>query len=795
MTADRARTGDPVLDRGYRDVVVRADAGDLRAAGVFLLVLLLGILLATVGPETSVGMAADARSAAGRLPWQVLAGISIAAQAVVIVAAVVAPVVLLARRRVRLLLTGALAIVLAVLVSTLLRNAVVARFGEAELSVGAGGPIDFGPGLGAVAALSAVLAALRPSRVWARTWWGLVVLLVALDVMLEPSGPLDVVQAVGAGGLVGLAVTAAVGRTVRVLTPSGVRAALGDAGVDVVGLPEADGADAFCARTPDGALLHVRVVDRRSWQRERLGRAYRRVRLRTGLVEEGTASPARAAALEAVLVQLAATHGARVPAVRTLVRAPEGEALLVGDRVPGRRLDMMEEHEVTDDLLREAWSQVAHLRAAHVAHRELSLHRLVLAEDGTVWVTGFAHGEPGAPDAVLAGDVAELAVATSAVVGPRRALDAAQAVLGRGPVVAAVGRMVPAALTSQTRGALKHAGTSLDDVVAEACRVGGVDEPTFEKIERFKPRTLIAAGMLVVAVYFLAPQLADLPGLVEAVRDVDVAWLVPVVLASAATYLGAALGLAGGTPGRVPVGQAAAVALASSFVATFAPPGIGQVGLNVRYLQRRGFPTPVAVSASAAKEAAVLCVHLTLLAAFALWAGTTDALAQEVDSLPSGRTLLLVGGVVVVVVAGAFLVPVVRRIMVERVLPAVRSSATAMHDVVSSPGKMAALLGGVVLLPLGYAVCLYFSVRAFDGDATFVAVALVSLTAGTVATAAPVPGGVGAVEAVLVASLTGIGLDGATALAAVVLYRLATFWLPIAPGAAAFRILTRREVL
>ena len=33
------------------------------------------------------------------------------------------------------------------------------------------------------------------------------------------------------------------------------------------------------------------------------------------------------------------------------------------------------------------------------------------------------------------------------------------------------------------------------------------------------------------------------------------------------------LGLAGGTPGRVPVGQASAVALASSFVATFASPG------------------------------------------------------------------------------------------------------------------------------------------------------------------------------------------------------------------------------
>ena len=59
----------------------------------------------------------------------------------------------------------------------------------------------------------------------------------------------------------------------------------------------------------------------------------------------------------------------------------------------------------------------------------------------------------------------------------------------------------------------------------------------------------------------------------------------------------------------------------------------------------------------------------------------------------------------------------------------------------------------------------------------------------------PTPGGVGAVEAVLLAALTGVGVPSGSALAAVVLYRLATFWLPILPGFAAFRIFTARGVL
>ncbi|WP_402466248.1 lysylphosphatidylglycerol synthase transmembrane domain-containing protein [Isoptericola aurantiacus] len=789
----------PVLDTApYRDVVVRVDLDDLRSAAVFAGLLLVGLLLASVGPETSAGLATDARSAASRVPWQILLGLTVLAQAAVLVAALVAPVVLLVRRRPRLLLTGGLAIVLALVASAAFHAALAARFPTPEVAVVRPELEDLGPGLGVVAALAAVLATLRPSRTWARAWWSLLAVLVVLDVLLQVSGPLDAVASVGVGGLVGVLVTLTCGRTVRVLTTHGVRETLSGAGLEVTEVREAATAGTprvVHAWAADGGTLSVTVVDRRSWRRERMSRTYRRARLRTGVDEEGSTSPVRALALEAALLQLAAAGGARVPTVRALARAPEGEALLACDQIEGRRLDDVPAAAVTDGVLHAAWTQVASLRGARVAHRELSLRHLVLADDGGIGVTDLGHGEPGAPEQVLAGDVAELLVATATLVGPERAAAAAHAVLGPTPVAAAVARMVPAALTPATRALLQDGETGLDDVVAVTCRVAGVAEPVFEKIERFRPRTLVAGAMIVVAVYFLAPQLADLPGLLETVREVDTAWLVPVVLASAATYLGAALGLAGGTPGRVPVGEASAVAVAASFVATFAPPGVGQVGLNIRYLQRRGFPTPVAVSASAAKEAAVLTVHLTLLAAFALWAGTTDALARELEGLPSGRTLGLWGLGAAVVVGAVFVVPAARRLVRERVVPAVRSSVTAMHEVITSPAKMIALLGGVVLLPLGYAVCLYFSVRAFDGDVGFVAVALVSLTAGTVATAAPVPGGVGAVEAVLVASLTGIGLDGATALAAVVLYRLATFWLPIAPGAVAFRVLTRREVL
>jgi hypothetical protein len=48
-------------------------------------------------------------------------------------------------------------------------------------------------------------------------------------------------------------------------------------------------------------------------------------------------------------------------------------------------------------------------------------------------------------------------------------------------------------------------------------------------------------------------------------------------------------------------------------------------------------------------------------------------------------------------------------------------------------------------------------------------------------------------EAALIAGLTGVGMAAGRAFSAVPLYRLATCWLPIAPGWLAWRALLRRE--
>ncbi|OJV58928.1 MAG: hypothetical protein BGO38_16490 [Cellulomonas sp. 73-145] len=818
-------------EREYRDVTVRAAPTDVRMTLSFGLVIVGAVVGARFADRTATAAATDLRDALAGVPSSLVTVLQTLALGAYGVLALAGPVWALVSRRFGLLLRVLVGGGLGVVAFAALGRVPVVVSWTQHLTAGVGGGVRSWDIVVLAAVVTVAQSAVAPR--WVRVLRVLLVLLA----LLRAVGTVDVVDvllAIGAGGGMGALVLVGLGRSAHRLTGEGVRLALAGSGLAVrdvrsvaaaagryaatavapVAVRHRRGSDAdtgpvpvvVAGRTDDvvavpGAAaavdvpVDVRVVDEQLWRLDAVRRGLRRLRLRGVGDDSPFGSPVRVVANEATSALVAGSRGVRVPTVLALAVGREGEGLLATEHLVGTRFDELPAERLTDDVLDAAWRQLAALQDCAVAVRELTLDHFLLTEDGGVAVVDLGPSEPAAAPGVLAGDVAELLLTTSVVVGAERAVAAAHRVLGADRLTPALGRMVPDALSAPARAALKGHPDARSSLVSALSDDLGVERPAFENVQRFRPRTLLLGATLAVAVYALAPQLADLPQLVDTVRTADWRWLPAVLAASALTYLGAALGLAGGTPGRVPLGESVGVALSASFVATFAPPGVGQVGLNIRYLQKRGFPTPVAASASAAKEAAVLTAHVLLLVTAAVWAGSARALTGELSRLPSPLVIAAAVGGTLAVLGIAAAVPNVRRLLRERVAPAVRASAGAMRPLLSDPGKLAALVAGVALVPGGYAVCLYLSVRAFGVHTPFVAVALVSLTAGAVATAAPTPGGVGAVEAVLLAALTGVGVPSGSALAAVVLYRVATFWLPILPGFAAFRIFTARGVL
>ena len=100
-------------------------------------------------------------------------------------------------------------------------------------------------------------------------------------------------------------------------------------------------------------------------------------------------------------------------------------------------------------------------------------------------------------------------------------------------------------------------------------------------------------------------------------------------------------------------------------------------------------------------------------------------------------------------------------------------------------------LGG----PIVQIVALWLCVHALGGQLPFVQVGAVYLGGHLVASAAPVPGGLGALEAALIAGLSALGMPVGAAASAVLIYRLLTYWLTIPVGWLCLKVAEQRRCI
>jgi len=385
--------------------------------------------------------------------------------------------------------------------------------------------------------------------------------------------------------------------------------------------------------------------------------------------------------------------------------------------------------------------------------------------------------------------VAQLVMSTAVDVGAERAVDTAVAVLGPEAVAAASPRMQSLTLAGATQAALKKDKQLLGAVHARVVEKTDLQEVELAKVERIKPRTVLYAAMLFVAVWVLIPQFADLPRVLEQVRGANWAWAVPAVVFSMLTYFGAALALSASVQQRLSVARTTLVTLGGSFVNRVTPAKVGGIALNMRYLQRQGVDPAVAASSIGLYQGVGIVVHLSLLLTFGLWAGRTVSISEF---LPSGTIIFVISAVVLVLIGVAIGVPKVRKAFRTTVRPQLAKIRASFMDLLRSPGRLVMLVLGSAILTLSYIGALWASIEAFGGGIPIAGIAVVFLAGASIASAAPTPGGIGAVEAALVAGLTALGLASTVAVPAVFLYRLATFWLPVIPGWIGFTVLQRR---
>ena len=772
-----------VADSGISDeprTLVRSTVYVLRAL-IGVLFLLLGMLLLLVFENALLGVRADLATVQESWPAWLTDSMRLGIEFAFIAGYLAATVYLVYRRTYRRWVMITVAGFAGLFLGALLSNLVLAIATSDALQEAIDETANAGLGNDVFAMLIAMLTV---GSVWIgpklRPWiGGFVVLVIAVSFV---GGSVDVMTLpfdLGVGLLAG-ALTALILKTRdRTPTPRDVADTLERGGIGISRVQRASvdarGSVPWFATADDGELF-VKTLGADHRASDLLFRMYRMIRLRRAGDRQPFSSLRRAVEHEAFLSLAADARGIRTPQLVTVSEIGSDGLLLAYERIEGRSLDSVDESEVTDDLLDEVWQLVVSMQESAIAHRDLRLANVFVADDGTPWIIDFGFAELAAEPALLARDKAELLASTATVVGPERSVAVALGALGEDGLAEALPWIQPLALSSATRSQLGRS-EAYDELRSLAAEAVGADEVEYARIERVKPGTLLVMATIALALYVLVPQIAQATGFLDELTSANPAWVLLAAIASAMTYVGATLGMVGAIPMRLAFWPVVAAQLASSFSNRITPAKVGGMATNVRFMQKQGVTLPMAASAVGLNSGAGMIVHISLLALFGVIA------SRNVDlPLPDAETTAIVV-IVIIVLSGVFmLLPIGRKLISRYLVPALKAGLSAMAEIAKTPVKLLALFAGSALVTVSYTVAMIASLNAFGADVPVATAAAVYLAGSAVATAAPTPGGVGAAEAALIAGYTAVGVEAAVALPAVLLFRLVTFWLPILPG-------------
>jgi uncharacterized membrane protein YbhN (UPF0104 family) len=609
-----------------------------------------------------------------------------------------------------------------------------------------------------------------------------------------PSGTL-------AGFLVAVAAAAAIRLTLGTSAGrpglSSVAAALRELGVEAEHLSVADkqtaGVFAVQGSDPSGRPLTVKVYGRDAYDTQLIAKLWRTLWYQDG------GAPLRlgrrqAAEHEAFVTLLARNGGVPTRDVVTAGETVAGDALLVL-RGPARPLESLAPGELDDELLRRSWRTLELLGKANIAHLQIDLASVAVDGD-EVLLADFAGATVSPSRDQLQTDRVQLLVTTATVAGADRAVAAAVESLGTDGVATLLPYFQSAALRTPLRTSVKTAGIDMDELRETIAVAVDAQVPDLVKLRRITWWTAIQIALLVLAATAVISAASSIDW--ESVRtdlaDASWGWIAFGFVVAQLPRLTQAASTLGSVAARLSFGPVYMKELTTSYLNLSMPSNIGRMAVSIRFFQCQGLPGATAVAAGAIDSVVSTLVQLTFLGVLLLFSEASLSLQLTTPDQDALRLLWILLGLLIAVVLVAVFVGRIRRAIVERIRtwwPQIRSSLGALR----ASNKLALLLGGNIATEILFASALGLFARGLGADIALTDLLVINMSVSLLASFIPVPGGVGVVEFGLTLGLTSAGMAEEPALAAVLLYRLSTFYLPPIWGFFAMRWLQRNRYL
>ena len=647
----------------------------------------------------------------------------------------------------------------------------------------------------------------RPAR---RFGYVVIVLGSIATVALGASSSLGVaaslLSAAGAAAIVHLAVGSSAGRP----SLDDVRFALADMKIDITELGVADRQDAgnfaVAARAADGGELIVKLYGRDAYDAALVSTVWRTIWLRQPGSPVGLGR-LRQVEHEALMTLLAAQAGIATDSVVTAGATATDDALLVLRRTgtPLVPPDRFRDVDVAPDpifadadarsRLRELWQLLTTLHDNGLVHGVLDEEHLIV-DDGRLGLVQFRAAAVAPTPAQLRSDDAQLFVTSIGLVGLELALEGLLEQRTVEEIEDLLSYLQPTALTADQRRMMKVLDIDLDDLRSDVAAAAGVEAPPLIQMRRFTFGTVMKVALPALAVVMLLSALAgfDFEEFVDSLRDA--AWWLVLIgfVVAQLPRVAQAVSTLGAAPVPLPLGPVYALQLAISYVNLAIPTAAARIAVNVRFFQRQGLPATTAVATGALDGVSGFIVQAMLLGSLLLFGGMSLDVDVAGPASAAIRIAWMVAVVLAIVIVVILVIPRLRRYVLGGVRKTV-SEAVAVLRGLRSLRRLVMLFGGNLVAELLFALALGVFVQAFGYSLALHELLFINMAVSLLAGLLPVPGGVGVTEGGLIFGLTSFGVPAEAAFAAVILYRISTFYTPPIWGFFSLRWLERNRFL
>ncbi|RDH76788.1 UPF0104 family protein [Mycolicibacterium moriokaense] len=641
-----------------------------------------------------------------------------------------------------------------------------------------------------LAAILTVSGPWLPSR-WRHWWWALLLAFVPIHLVISAVVPARSLLGLAVGWFVGALVVLLVGTPALEVPLDGAVRAMDRRGCSVTGLTvirlAGPGSLLLSADCADGAAKILELYSPNQRSGGALRQLWRKFTLRGGETAPFHASMRRVVEHRALMAIAIGDLG--VANTSPIAVTPLDRGWTMYAHTPARGTPLDEAAETT--LVPRIWGSLRVLHDHHISHGDLRANKITVDGD-TVLFGGFDHAEYGSTDAQLQSDIAQLLVTTTTLYDAPTAVRAAIGVFDKSAILTASQRLTKAAVPKRIREFVPDAKRVLGTVRDEVQLQTGADEIETATVTRFNRNQILQMVLLVALVYVALPFISTVPTFVSELKTANYWWALLGLAVSALKYLGAAAALWACADGMVSYRNLTLMQVANTFAATTTPAGVGGLALSARFLQKGGLGALRAATAVALQQSVQVVTHITLLILFSAFAGASADLSHFV---PSKLIVYIVAGILVLLIVAFGVVPPLRRWLTATVGPRVREVLRDLAELAREPRRLVLIVLGCAATTLGAALALWASISAFGGDTSFITVTVVTMIGGTLASAAPTPGGVGAVEAALIGGLAAFGVPAGIAVPSVLLYRVLTCWLPVFVGWFLMRRLTDKDMI